>query len=344
MIVNHNRDNPLRNDGGSFKIGIDNYGLHPLGLSPLEILDWAKKNGAEGVQFSGLSQEERKPVDDGYLREMSNHARSLKMYLEWGGGQHIPYDMGSWKRKDIFKNNLKAAEEAVLIGTRIVRSCSGGQMRWIEANPATETLLQEMATSLLSQKQMLKDHNVILAIETHFEFTTHELIRVFEQCEAEPGEYLGICLDPMNLLTMLEDPLNGTERILPWIVNTHIKDGGILLNADGLITFPTEFGKGVVDFKKILKKLDSLPQEICLSIEDHGGKFFLPIFDPHFLGEFPDLEPEEFARLIELTLQTENAVQNGLLNITQREEWPDICEERIKRDIHALKEFIRLSE
>ena len=217
-------------------------------------------------------------------------------------------------------------------------------MRWIETNPTTETLLQEMASSLLSQKQMLKDHNVILAIETHFEFTTHELIQVFEQCEAEPGEYLGICLDTMNLLTMLEDPLSGAERILPWIVSTHIKDGGILLNTDGLITFPSELGKGVVDIEKILEKLGTLPQEIYLSIEDHGGEFFLPIFNPYFLAEFPDLTPSEFSLLIELAQQTEVAVQRSLLNITQRKEWPDICEERIKRDLKTLKKLIKFSE
>jgi sugar phosphate isomerase/epimerase len=341
MIVNHERVNPLRNEKGSFKIGIDNYGLHPLGLSPMEILDWAKKNGAEGVQFSGLSQQERELVDEDYLREMSKHAKSLDMYIEWGGGQHIPLDLGSWEEKDIFSVNQRAAKEAAFIGTRIVRSCSGGQMRWIETSPATETLLQAMTSSLLSQKHMLKDHNVILAIETHFEFTTHELIRAFEKCEAEPGEYLGICLDTMNLLTMLEDPLSGAERILPWIVSTHIKDGGILLNADGLITFPSELGKGVVAIKKILEKLGALQQEIHLSIEDHGGEFFLPIFNPHFLAEFPDLTPSEFGLLIELTQQTEAAVQKGLLNITQREEWPDVCEERIKRDLNMLKNLIR---
>lgn len=43
-------------------------------------------------------------------------------------------------------------------------------MRWQPASPMTETLLQESAQALLPQKQMLLDHNVILAIETHFEW------------------------------------------------------------------------------------------------------------------------------------------------------------------------------
>ena len=47
------------------------------------------------------------------------------------------------------------------------------------------------------------DHGVTLAIETHFEFTSFELVRLMERCDAEPGDYLGVCLDTMNLLTAI---------------------------------------------------------------------------------------------------------------------------------------------
>ena len=87
------------------------------------------------------------------------------MCLEWGGGQHIPFDTTTWKKKDIFKIKQKAAEEANILNTRIIRSCSGGLMRWQPASPMTETLLQETAKSLNAQRQMLKDHNVILALK-----------------------------------------------------------------------------------------------------------------------------------------------------------------------------------
>ena len=162
-------------------------------------------------------------------------------------------------------------------------------MRWNKESPDTEVFLNETVRSLRSQKNMLMEHNVILAIETHFEFTTHELLRVFEQCNAEPGEYLGICLDTMNLMTMLEDPVKAVDRILPWIVSTHIKDGAILLNSEGLVTFPVEIGKGIVDFPSIVKKLTSLTEAVHLTIEDHGGFFDIPIYDPEFLSKSDSL-------------------------------------------------------
>jgi len=323
------------------KIGIDNYGLHPLDLSPMETLEWAVEHGAEGVQFSGLESHHRERTDKAYLKDLAQYAEEKGLYLEWGGGQHIPFDMSSWERKNLMGINQKAAEEANQMGTRVIRSCSGGLMRWNPASPMTETLLQEAAASLLSQKQMLLDHNVILALETHFEFTTWELVRLFERCEAEPGEYLGICLDTMNLLTMLEDPVKASERILPWVVSTHIKDGAIIFTEDGMMTFPVEVGKGVVDLKKITELLNLLPWTINLTIEDHGGNFSLPVYDPLFVSKFPDLSIQEFAGLLKLASRSVSELQQGNLSMVSRDKWPDVCEERLIKDLANLKTILR---
>jgi sugar phosphate isomerase/epimerase len=324
----------------NLQVGIDNYGLLPLTLSPLQILQWARDNGAEGVQFSGLTPEESQRIDSVKLEELSQFASANDLYLEWGGGQHIPFDMQTWAKKDIFEVNRKAAREAEILGTRIIRSCSGGLMRWNPDNPKTGTLLEETAAALRSQKQMLKDHDVVLAIETHFEFTTFELLRLFERCDAEPGDYLGICFDTMNLLTMLEEPVSATERILPWIVSSHIKDGGLILESDDLISFPAEIGKGVIDLTQIIVLLDSLPHNVNLSIEDHGGSFVLPVSNPQFRAEFPDLSREEFSKLLILGDLTKDRMEREGLVMVEREKWPEICEERLKRDLRALKELV----
>lgn len=322
-------------------VGIDNYCLFPLNLSPLEVLKWAEGNGAKGVQFSGLNPEVAEKVDKAYLRDLSGYASDKSLYLEWGGAQHIPFDLKTWEKKDIAGINQKVAEQAALLGTSIVRSCSGGLMRWDPQSPMTETLLEEMAKSLRDQRQMLMDNHVILAIETHFEFTTHELLRLFDRCDTVPGEYLGICLDTMNLLTMLEDPLSATQRILPWVVCTHIKDGAVILDETGLTTFPVEIGKGVIDLRKICDYLKLTQRDINLTIEDHGGEFFLPVFDPLFLSKFPDLTTGEFARILRLVLQSEERMKSGEMAITAREEWPQLCEARIKRDIEFLKQLLQ---
>jgi sugar phosphate isomerase/epimerase len=319
-----------------FRVGMDNYGLYPLQLAPLQTIQWAKNHGAEGVHFSGLAPGLQTAIDKSYLRDLAAFADENGMYLEWGGAQHIPRDPGSWNKKELFETNRLAAEQAATIGARVLRSCSGGLMRWQPDSPMTETLLQEMTDALRTQKQMLLDHQVILAIETHFEFTSFELVRLFERCGASPGEWLGVCLDTMNCLTMLEDPACATRRLLPWIVATHIKDGGIALGPEGLTSFPVPIGRGVIDFPSILGLLNSLAVEVTLSVEGHGGSFQLPVFDPSFLSRFPDLTPEELARLVELSQWTARKSSSGC-QVTERERWPEVCQQRMAADIIAMK-------
>jgi 3-oxoisoapionate decarboxylase len=66
----------------NLKIGIDNYGLHPLGLTPLETLQWAEKNHAQGVQFSGLTSDKVTERDDFYLRKLADYASENNLYIE----------------------------------------------------------------------------------------------------------------------------------------------------------------------------------------------------------------------------------------------------------------------
>jgi sugar phosphate isomerase/epimerase len=320
-----------------FRVGVDSYSLRPLNLDPFELLDWMKRNGGDGVQFSEVNLPPGRRLDKTFLRELSQYAKEQRLYLEWGGGQHIPFDLRTGRPVDIFKVNRRAAEQAQTLGLTAVRSCSGGLMRWTDEAPPTGVLLQAMARSLRAQKRMLGDLGVTLAIETHFEFTTFELLRLFTACGARPGEYLGICLDTMNLLTMLEDPVMATKRVLPWIVMTHIKDGGVLLTENGLVSFPVEAGKGIVDLDEIIRLLAALGHRLHLSLEDHGGEFLIPIFNPSFLLKFPDLNVVELSRLLSLALESRRLVEREDIAVVERNRWPEVCEDRVRKGLRNIK-------
>ncbi len=322
------------------RVGIDSYGLEPLGLEPLALLQWAIDQGAEGVQFSGVASRWRDRLDRAYLGDLRQLADTHGLYLEWGGASHIPRTMDTWERVGLFELNRRAAAETELVGARVMRSCSGGLMRWDPAAPATDLLLRETADALKPLAAMLRDHGVVLAIELHFEFTTHELLRLFELCDAAPGDYLGVVLDTMNLLTMLEDPVSATDRILPWVVATHVKDGGLRFVSDGFESFPTGIGAGMIDLPQILERLASVPGGMTLSIEDHGGSFSLPINDRRFLREFPDLTVEELVDLMALARRTEEVLATDRSRVTSRSEWSALCETRMRDDLVALRALV----
>ncbi len=321
----------------TFRVGVDSYSLKPLDLGPFELLEWAVMNEADGVQFSEVNLPPGQAVDKPFLEELRGYARENRLYIEWGGGEHIPLHLDSGRPKDIFPGNRRAAEQAALLGSATVRSCSGGLMRWKKESPSTDEFLRLMAAALREEKGMLKDLGVVLAIETHFEFTSFELVRLFDMCGAGPGEYLGVCLDTMNLLTMLEDPLLAARRLMPWVVTTHIKDGGLALTRDGLVSFTAEAGKGVIDFAPLFAELAEAHPDITLTVEDHGGDFLIPVNDPDFLARFPDLSVPELVRLTALAARTRALMDAGKLAVLPRDRWPAACEPRVKRDLHAVR-------
>ena len=324
----------------TLKVGVDSYSLKPLDLSPFELLEWAVLNGAEGVQFSEVNVPPGTAVDKTFLQELRSFAAENRLYLEWGGGEHIPLDLASGRPKDIRAGNRKAAEQAFQLGASTVRSCSGGLMRWKKDSPSTEEFLRLTAASLRDQKPLLRDFGVVLAIETHFEFTSFELLRLFDMCGAVPGEYLGICLDTMNLLTMLEDPVLAMRRLLPWVVTTHIKDGGLTLTSDGFASFTAEAGKGVIDLPAVIEALGAVHPHITLTVEDHGGDFPIPVADADFLARFPDLTVPELVRLLGLTVRTRALMDAGKLAVLPRDRWPSVCGPRVKRDIKAVRHIL----
>lgn len=324
----------------ALKVGVDSYSLKPLDLSPFEMLEWAVLNEADGVQFSEVNVPPGTALDKTFLGELRSYAEENRLYVEWGGGEHIPFDLATGAPKDIQAANRRAAEQAFHVGSATVRSCSGGLMRWRSDSPATDDFLRAMAAALRAQKPMLRDLGVVLAIETHFEFTSFELLRLFDMCGAVPGEYLGICLDTMNLLTMLEDPVLAARRLLPWTVTTHIKDGGLLLTEEGFVSFTAEAGKGIVDLAAVIEGLASVHPRITLTVEDHGGDFRIPVHDPEFLARFPDLTVPELVRLLRLAARSRSLHDAGQLAVLPRDRWPAVCEGRVKRDIRAVRRIV----
>ena len=323
------------------RVGIDSYCLNPLRMDPFAILEWVEEQGGEGVQFSEVHLPPGREMDEGILGELAGAARNAGMYLEWGGGQHIPYDTATWKPKDLMPVNRRAAEEASVLGAAMIRSCSGGFFRWSDEAPSTEELLSAAAAALRPQGPIFQDLGVTLALELHFEFTTFELLRLFEMCDAEPGGWLGICLDTFNMLPMLEDPVLGTERALPWVVSTHVKDGGVALDGDGLLTFPTAAGEGSVDFPSILALLRTLERPVNLSVEDHGGSFRTPFTHEGFLSRFPDLTARELSRLVSAGVYGRERMERGELTVTSRDEWPGLCQERTGRGLRNVRRLAR---
>jgi 3-oxoisoapionate decarboxylase len=324
------------------KTGIDNQSLTPLNLKPHQVLQWAYDNGAEGVLFSEPRRSGAEEMSTSYFHDLRQMASDLGLYIEWGGATHIPYNTINWKPADLLPLILKSAGEASAAGATIIRSSSGGMVRVNPSNPSTLRLMKATTAELKRLLPVLRDNGVVLAIETNFEFTTFELLKIFERCGVVPGDCLGICLNTVNLLTMLENPVQAAERIAPWVVSTRINDGGLVFNNEGMTAFPSAIGSGVINLSKIVTLLLRERSSINLSVLSNPGSYLLPVHEPWYIGQFKDLTISEYNNLMLLENRAEEFMASGRLVITHNEEWEAVCEARTRSDLKKLQEIAAL--
>jgi len=127
--------------------------------------------------------------------------------------------------------------------------------------------------------------NVTLAIETGPE--NADTLKMFVE---DAGTGVGVNLDPANFVMVTDqDPVEAVEKLAPYIVHTHAKDGVLLKKTDPKIIYDcfaqggiealnisdyfleTPLGEGKVDFARYLQALKDAGYNGYLTIERETG-------------------------------------------------------------------------
>ena len=143
-----------------------------------------------------------------------------------------------------------------------------------------------------------------VAIETHADLTVDELMSAMVLIDPEVA---GVTLDTGNLVMRLDDPVEATRRLAPWVVATHIKDAVLAFSPRGFSWQARPVGSGILPLPDILAIFFAANPSIALSIELHPRTYDLPIFDRKWLGYFPKLRPESLAAVVRLAAQRRKA-------------------------------------
>ena len=69
--------------------------------------------------------------------------------------------------------------------------------------------------------KVAKDYDVKLAVENHIDFTSDEILQLLDLVGSE---YFGLNFDTGNFLRLLDDPIQGMEKLAPYVLATHVKD------------------------------------------------------------------------------------------------------------------------
>src|SRR5258708_35413678 len=68
---------------------------------------------------------------------------------------------------------------------------------------------------------IVERHKMPLGIENHKDWLVDQQVAVMKQYSSE---YLGVCLDTGNNMSLLDDPMETVEKLAPYTFNVHFKD------------------------------------------------------------------------------------------------------------------------
>lgn len=320
------------------RIGLDNYTIGFMKLNPYETIDFARKLGTEGVQFGSVTQISPK-WDEDEIKAFRRYADEKGMYIE----VNIP-SINPWKVKE--RNGFVRKLErhlrfAALAGSRTMRTYIGGRDDRFNPEIPWRRQIEDSVRVLKMLSPMVKELGVKIALETHMDATTFELVRVIDQVGED---VVGICLDTGNLPVRMEDPISAVNRIAHLVVATHMKDSILFFGGNGLRWQARPCGQGVIPISEIISAVSVFNPDLNLSIEDHPRIYDLPIFDPNWLSSHHDLTPMEFSKVIQLAVESERKIRAGEIRPPEEEEaipWEERVEDRLRTTVEYLRSVLQ---
>jgi sugar phosphate isomerase/epimerase len=308
------------------KIGVDGRKIPGApDRTPVEILDYAKSLGMEGVYFRTVL-DITPTLDRGVLKELRAHADAEGLYLQMGMAKVNPYaaaeapEIRALGDGDYTRGMLKmmtAAREGADCGELWV-ACGSYKSDlpgyysidrfrtdapWPDQLVAIEKFLRLLAPAA-------RDLDCHMNVETHEEITTTEVVRLVESVGPD---VMGVTLDTANVLVRGEEPVAAARRVAPYVRATHLRDSVLAITDHGLARTFSPCGLGVMDWEGILGVLHEHNPDLWASIEPAGNTLQVPIGlnDEAWLALHPDIVEEERKELFRLAHDYDERASRG---------------------------------
>ncbi|MFN0169692.1 MAG: sugar phosphate isomerase/epimerase family protein [Bryobacteraceae bacterium] len=250
----------------------------------IEFLDRCHHLGAGGIQASLSSMEAA------YLRRLRARLDQNGMYFEV---------MASLPKNDVaaFEGALQAAKAA---GASCVRTACLGGRRYETFATLDEwrAFVAESKKSLRLAVPLAERHRLPLAVENHKDWTAEEFVPLLREYSSE---YLGVCLDTGNNLSLLDDPMEVVEALAPYAMSTHVKDMGVSADRDGFLLSEVPFGEGFLDLARMIQTIRGKRPKTRMTLEMiTRNPLRIPCLTEKYWATFPERNGRYLARVLRL--------------------------------------------
>ena len=215
----------------------------PRQMSTFELFDQAVRWGLDGLHLDDGVLEN---LDESYLKEVRAAAEAHKLYLEY----NFSMDLGG-QRIGIQHDLAEAIATAKLLGADIVKvSMDLIRPRPVAASrfhPDVMAQIKSVASRLKQMAPAAETAGVKIAVENHCDTFSEEILWLLDQVDSP---VVGACIDTVNALMVMEDPMQAIANLAPRAFTNHFKDDRIVFRRHGFKLTGTAVGDGDIDIKR----------------------------------------------------------------------------------------------
>lgn len=147
---------------------------------------------------------------------------------------------------------------------------------------------------------ILRKYKMKLAIENHKGWRSDELV---EWVKSTSSEYVGVCLDLVNNVSLIETPQQTIDTLEPYTIFVSFKDIGVDFYDDGILLSEVPFGEGHLDLKGLVARFQKKDPKMLFQLEMlTRDPLKVPIFTEQYWRVFDaksPVPPRDLAMLVD---------------------------------------------
>jgi 3-oxoisoapionate decarboxylase len=253
-----------------------------------EFLEHCHALGAAGIQA---------PIN-GDLQKIRSRAEKLRMYIE------AMVELPQAGKTSAFERELQNANA---VGAVALRSACLGTRRYetFSSFADWQNFVAQSHSSLEAALPILDRYKIPLGLENHKDWTVDEMAALMKKYSSE---YLGVCLDFGNNISLLDDPMEVVERLAPYTVSTHVKNMGVEHYGDGFLLSEIVLDKGFLDLSRMIALVRQARPKTRFSLEMiTRDPLHVPCLTDKYWVTFPDRNGRYLARTLALVQKNQSS-------------------------------------
>ena len=215
----------------------------PRQMSTFELFKEAVNLGLDGLHLDDGVLE---TLDPAYLQEVKTAAHEHGLYLEYNFSMDLG-GMGIGLQHDLDEAIATAESlgaDIVKVSMALVRPRPLAGSRF---HPRVKDQMKAFASQLIASAPAADEAGIKIAVENHCDSFSEEILWLLDRV-GHPA--VGACVDTVNALMVMEDPMQAIANLAPRAFTNHFRDDRIDMQRYGFKLTGAAVGEGDIDMQR----------------------------------------------------------------------------------------------